>query len=699
LGFERKHLLFFVSAVLTAATIVAYEPARHNGFVGYDDNWYVYNNNYIKNGLTRNSVAWAFSFANQVGQTGNWHPLTSLSHILDVEFFGLEPAGHHFTSIGLHAVNAILLFLVLQYMTSKTWRSAFVAALFALHPLHVESVAWVSERKDVLSMLFWLLTMLSYAWYARKPNISRYMVTLVCFALGLMAKPMVVTLPFVLLLIDYWPLERIRNPFFSSFSVPSVSLRRDSAKGFVSSVAKNSVAQFSVLKLVFEKIPFFALSAVVCVITQIAQQSTWAVATQENLPLKARLLNVPVSYATYIEKTFWPANLAVFYPHRGLDTSMWLAVASLVLLVIVTIVALYFWRTRKYLLMGWLWFFGTLIPVIGFVQVGRQALADRYTYIPLTGLFIIIVWGVCDLLESIRYRKIVLSLTAAAVLLPLGVLSWRQMGFWRDDITLYKRATEVVPDNWWAEQLLGNAYAQQGRYEEAANSYKDSLRILPDSFEIINDLGYALLRQNKLDEAIELYQKTLPELPNISVDPLTLVPNTVTSPRPESGKMDAIIRCYTEAHFNMGEAFSRLERDDEAIKHYAEAIRIKPDFLEARKALAKALIMQGRADFAIEQLEKCLELAPDSVDIRATLATVLLSQNRIDESILQASESMQLQPDSPMGFYMLARVYQKQGKTADAIEAFGKAAELAEIAGQEDLAKQIQAEASALKTK
>jgi tetratricopeptide (TPR) repeat protein len=675
---SKKYQSILICLALAAATVVAYAPLRHNGFVGFDDNWYVYNNSYIKNGLTGDSLAWAFSFSNQVNQIVNWHPLTSLSHILDVTFFGLQPAGHHITSIILHAFNAVLVFLVFQYITAKPGRSAIIAALFALHPLHVESVAWISKRKDVLSMLFWLLTLYSYAWYARRPGFGRYILTLVCFVLGLMAEPMVITLPFVLLLLDYWPLLR-----FATKGRPLDQIRNP---------------QFKIRNLILEKVPFFVLSAVVCVITQIAHQSTWAVAVQENLPLKARLLNVPVAYVTYIEKTFWPVNLAFFYPHRGLETPLWLAITSLVVLVVLTVTAIYLWRTRKYLLMGWLWFLGTLVPVIGFVQVGRQALADRYTYIPLTGLFIIIVWGVCELVESLPFRKIILSLSAVAVLLPLGILTWRQESFWHDDITLYKRAAEVVPDNERVYQLLGQAYASQGKYKDAEDSFKESLRVIPGSIEVVNDLGYALLQQNKFAEVVALYQKNLPELPNTGDDPLTTVPNTVAPPEPESGKMAAIIRCYTEAHFNMGEAFSRLERDDEAIKHYAEAIRIRPDFLEARKALAKSLIMQGRADFAIEQLEKCLLLKPDSVDIRATLATVLLSVNRIDESIIRAGEIMQLQPDSPLGFYLLARVYQKQGKSADASEAFDRAAQLARIAGNEDLAKQILEEINKLKT-
>jgi tetratricopeptide (TPR) repeat protein len=499
-----------------------------------------------------------------------------------------------------------------------------------------------------------------------------------------MAKPMVVTLPFVLILLDYWPLNRFNS-------------------------------KFSVFKSVFEKIPFFVLSVVVCVITQVAQRSTWAVATSENLPLKARLLNVPIAYFSYIEKMFWPSGLTFFYPHRGIETSAGLSAVSLILLVILTIVVLYFWRTRKYPVMGWFWFLGTLVPVIGLVQVGRQAMADRYTYIPLTGIFIIVIWGICDLLESVLpavslpalslskgsnpFRKIILSLLAAAVLMPLSVLTWRQVGFWRDDITLYKRAVAVVPDNWWVYQLLGQAYAGQGKFQEAEDSYKESLRIMPGSLEVINELGNALLLQNKYDEIIALYKKILPELPDTGSDPLSIIPDNVTPPKPEGGKEAAIIRCYTQGHFYVGEAFSRLEKDDEAIKHYAEAIRIKPDFLEARKSLAKSLIMQGRADFAVEQLEKCLLINPDSIDLHATLATVLLSNKRSDESLLQANEILRLQPDSSLGFYMLARVYQQQGKLADAAEAFDRAAQLAEIAGQEDLAKQIQTEANALKTK
>jgi tetratricopeptide (TPR) repeat protein len=661
---------------LIASTLVAYEPMRHNGFVRFDDNVYVYNNNYIKNGLTRDSIAWAFSFTNQVQQTGNWHPLTSLSHILDVEFFGLQPAGHHIISVIFHTANAVLLFLVLQYMTAKTWRSAIVAALFALHPLHVESVAWVSERKDVLSMLFWLLTLYSYAWYSRKPGFGRYILTLVCFSLGLMAKPMVVTLPFVLLLLDYWPLERIGGQRTEDGEQPKTTARR----------------------LIIEKIPFLILSAIVCVITQIAQQSTWAVAEQENLSMTARLLNALISYVNYIEKMFWPFNLTVIYLHRVMDTSLWLAIVSLVLLVILTVIFLYFCRTRKYLPVGWLWYLGTLVPVIGIVQVGRQAMADRYTYIPLTGLFIIIVWGVCELLKSMPFLKIILSMSAIAVLLPLSVLSWRQAGFWRDDITLFKHATAVIPDNWWAYQLLGNAFARQGRYEEAENSYKESLRIMPETVEVTNDLGSALLAQGKLEETIELYKKTLPELPDIGRDPLSMIPNTVTPPKPETSKMDALIRCYTKGHFNMAEAFSRLGRDDDAIKHYAEAIRIKPDYLIARQALAKALILQGRADFAIEQLEKCLQLAPDSAELHATIAYPLMLKGRYDEAIAHVREVMRRQPNSADAYHMLGTVYQRQGKSPDAIEAFNKAIELAKIAGDEELISQIQEQLKGIKS-
>jgi tetratricopeptide (TPR) repeat protein len=662
----QKYALFLISVGLVLVTIVAYEPVRHNGFVSYDDNDYIIANPDIRAGLTRQSLARAFSFS-QIS-TAMWHPLTTLSQMLDCQLFGLNPVGHHFVSVLFHTANAVILFLILTNLTGALWPSAFAAAVFALHPLQVDAVAWASERKTVLSGLFVLLTIAAYARYAKKPGIWRYLLVFAVYGLCIMTKPIVVTIPFVLLLLDYWPLGRLNS-------------------------------KSSVLRSIIEKIPLLGLSALLGIVTFKAQQIGSSVIPFEDIPLGYRIENMFVSYMKYIGKMIWPAGLTVFYPHAIAGLSKVTVAAGVVLFILITAFCIYFYRRKKYLITGWLWFVGTLVPVIGLVQSGGQSMANRYMYFSMLGLLVMLVWGINDLMSKIPFRKIILSLSAGAILLPLVFVSRQQVGFWRDDVSLFRRATAVVPDNWWAYQLLGNALARQGRFDEAINSYRETLRIVPGSLEVTNDLARILLEQGKSDEVIGLYRKTLPELPNTGDDPLTLVPDIVSPPRPESGKMALIIRCYTEAHFNLGEAFSRLERDDEAIKHYAEAIRIKPDYLIARQALAKALILEGKADFAIEQLEKCLELAPDSIEIRTALATVLLSTNRTDEALLQAGEIMQLQPDSPLGFYTLARVYEKQGKTADAAEAFTKAAELSRKAGQEELAKQIQEEINKLKNK
>jgi tetratricopeptide (TPR) repeat protein len=679
----RKYQTILICIVLAGACLGVYWQVRNFEFLSFDDDWYVSNNNYIKEGLTRDSIAWAFGFTNQVAQTGNWHPLTSLSHILDVEFFGLKPAGHHLTNVILHAVNAILLFMVLQYMTGKPWRSAFVAALFALHPLHVESVAWVSECKDVLSTLFWLLTIYSYAWYARKPGISRYILTLLAFTGGLMAKSMLVTLPFVLLLLDYWPLQR--------FSISN----RQSTIGNRQSLTLNS--QFSILNSIFEKIPFFVLSAILCVITTIAQQSSWAIATQDNLPLNLRLLNVPISYVKYIEKTFWPSGLAFFYPHSGSDISLWVSAASVLLLVILSILVFRFRQSHKYLPAGWLWYLGTLVPVIGIIQVGRQAMADRYTYIPLTGLFMIVAWGVCDLLENVRYRKIILSLSAAAVLLPLGVVSWRQAGYWHDDITLFKRGTQAVKDNSWAYQLLGHALVREGRFDEAISSYKESIRLVPDSMEAQNDLGYALLQGGNIEGAIALYRKMLPELPEAATDAAT---SDAAAPiRPESGKVNATIRCYAQAHVNLGAALDRQDKLDEAIRHYIEALRVRPDYAVARKNLGNAFLRQGKIDRAIEQLEKFLQLEPGSADGRINIAYALLQKGRPDDAIVHIREIIRRQPNSAVAYYILGDIYKRKGDTSNSLDSLNKALELAKASGDEGLIHQIKAQISGPESK
>ena len=389
---------------LALATFAVFSQVLHNEFVSYDDPQYVVENTHIQNVPILRTIKWAFT----AGYAANWHPLTWLSHALDYKLFGLNPAGHHLTNLLLHIVNTLLLFAILNAMTGALWQSAFVAALFALHPLHVESVAWVAERKDVLSTFFLLLTMAAYLRYTRKPDARSYRLTLVLFALGLMSKPMLVTLPFVLLLLDYWPLNRLEI---------------------------NNLKQ--IYHRVYEKIPFFVLAAVSSGITCIAQQH--AMTDIETFPFKWRIANAIVSYVRYIEKTFVPRKLAVLYPLAGNMPTLWLITLSAILLLIITILIIRLSNKRRYLLVGWLWFMGTLVPVIGLVQVGMQEMADRYTYVPLIGLFIIVTWGIADIFSSRRYRKTFLTTAAAVVLVALSICTILQLRYWHNCISLFER--------------------------------------------------------------------------------------------------------------------------------------------------------------------------------------------------------------------------------------------------------------------
>ena len=367
---SNKLLFVLICLVLIFAILGIYWQVRGHEFVNFDDNFYIYNNPYIQAGLTHQSVAWAFSFAKEVDQTGVWHPLTSLSHILDIEFFGLNAGQHHLVNVAFHIVNTLLLLFVFRYMTGRLWPSAFVAALFALHPQHVESVAWASERKDVLSTMLWLLTMVAYVYYTKRPSIGRYILILLAFALGLMSKPMLVTLPFVLLLLDYWPLQRLN---------------------FAGSDGRSRL--LPLYRLIVEKIPLFILSAVVCVISYFAQKISGAVAVTGELPLKLRVFNAAAAYTEYIKKFFYPVDLSAHYP-IGMNNLILPRFLLCLTILIVLSVCIFYLRRHRYLAMGWLWFFGTLVPVIGLVQIGSQCMADRYTYIPHIGLAVMVAWGI-----------------------------------------------------------------------------------------------------------------------------------------------------------------------------------------------------------------------------------------------------------------------------------------------------------------
>ena len=547
IDFRDRFLTLLVCLVLILATSAVYGHVTGYGFVNLDDNLYVYENSNVQNGLTSDSMIWAFTTTH----AANWHPLIWLSLMLDFELYGLDAGGYHLTNLLLHIANVLLVFFILKLMTGALWRSAFVATLFALHPLHVESVAWVTERKDVLSTLFWLLTMWAYLGYVERPGMRRYLLIIVAFTLGLMAKPMLVTLPFVLLLLDYWPLGRFQVG-------QSAGALEATAQGLI----KSGQPMPSALSLVWEKIPLFALVAVSSVVTFLAEKGAGGLVHSDTLPISIRVANGLVSYVKYMGKMIWPHNLAIFYPHPGQGLPIWKAAGAGVLLLCISIVVVRGARRYPYLLVGWLWYIGTLVPVIGFVQVGSQAMADRFTYIPLIGLYIIIAWGVPEIVPRWPHRNLYLAMLSTTVLLFLMALTWKQVQYWKNGISLLEHTLEVTSNNWLCNYNLGTALDKEGRTDDAIKHYQEALRIKPDYAEAHNNLGIAFDKKGRIDDAINHYQEALRIEPD-----------------------------NAEAHNNLGIDLARKGNIDVAVKHFQKALQINPNFSYARANLKKALLL------------------------------------------------------------------------------------------------------------
>jgi len=475
-------------AIVVATLLVYWQCAGHD-FIILDDQLYVTMNPYIQQGLTWEGAQWAFS-AVSTQTSGNWHPVTWLSHMLDIELFGLNPTGHHLVNVALHALNAALLFLVLSSMSGALWRSALVAALFALHPLHVESVAWVAERKDVLSTLFWMLTLMLYLAYLKRPGALRYLAALAAFALGLMAKPMLVTLPLVMLCLDFWPLRRLA----ASTGMPEAAPPGEASPGA-------PAGEKSWPGLVLEKLPFLGLTALFCAVALYAQHQGGHVPDLATLPLQSRLYNAFLAYCGYLANAFWPHALAIHYPLPKLISPL-PALGCLLLLAGLTAAAAAKFRRHPYLIVGWLWFLVTLVPVIGLVQVGRQSMADRYMYIPLIGLSIAVVWGVPALFPALARRRALLATASVAALLAFSALTWQQLGHWRDSQALLQHTIRVTGPNYFAHFLLGNALFQKGRYQEALPHYLETVRVVPDDEPAHYKIGVISMMSGDLQRAI-----------------------------------------------------------------------------------------------------------------------------------------------------------------------------------------------------
>ena len=605
-----------VCILLVGIVWIVFGQTLYHEFVNYDDGSYVYSNPRIINGLTPGNIEWAFTHIH----SGNWHPLTTISHMLDCQLYGLQPWGHHLTNILLHSAAVILLFLALWRLTGNLWASAFVAALFAIHPLRAESVAWIAERKDVLSGVFFALTLLIYAGYARGNvfSFSRYTTVLVLFALGLMCKPTLVTMPFVLLLLDYWPLGRVTNRWSAG------------------------------RRLVAEKIPFFVLSAASCVATILAQREAFA--RIRTLPLQERFANAVVAYVEYMGQMIYPAHLAVLYPYPERSLNIGEVIVALLFLLIVTAICFLWRKTYPFALTGCFWFLGMLVPMIGIVQVGSQPRADRYTYLPEIGLYILATWSAMELLKTSRHKREVL---AVAVLLVIGALTTRsyfQTLYWQNSETLWKHTIDVTGTNYIAQNNLAGTLEAKGQFDEAIAHYREAVKIKDDVAQVQSNLGYALLREGDVDEGIIHLQKAL------QIDPV-----------------------YVEAYNHMGSALMKKGQAGEAIGYYQKAIQLNTSYADAYNNLGAAFWQNGKVDEAIANYRQAVASKPESAEMQFNLGSALARKGNWAEAIICYQTALSTEHDS----FKAARVRNnlgaalgKLGRSDEALEQFSKAVEL-----------------------
>jgi tetratricopeptide (TPR) repeat protein len=555
---------------LVAITWFVFGQTLRHDFVNFDDHVYVYENPLVVRGLSTEGIIGAFTQTHAL----NWHPLTTLSHMLDCQLYGLKAGGHHLTNVILHTISVLLLFLVLKQLTGALWQSAVVAALFAIHPLHVESVAWVAERKDVLSAVFFVLTLAAYARYARAPSIPRYLLVALLFSCGLMSKPMLVTLPFVLLLLDYWPLSGLE--------------------------AQKSGAGSRLRRLVTEKLPLFALSTCSCLVTLFTQRQ--GPNPIDQLPFLWRLNNTFVSYVTYIGQMLWPVRLAVFYPHPNDRLPLLEVTMAIAFLVGVSLLVIYLRRTKPYLITGWFWYLGMLVPVIGLVQVGEQAHADRYTYLPQIGLYIIIAWSVGDLLleSTSRARRALVGIAAAIIIVSLSARARGQTSYWKNSETLWNHTLAVTSDNDVAHNNLGFVFLRRGELDKAILEFQAALDIRSRSTQTHYNLGAALIQNN------------------------------------------------------MGNAFARKQLLDEGIDHLQEAVRLRPDYADAHFNLGSVLFHQGRIDQAIAQWQKALAIRPNDAEAHRNVASALRRQGNVQGAIAEYEQALNITPEDGVSLNNLA---------------------------------------------
>ncbi len=715
-----KNKVGIIYIFLTIATLVTYWPVNYCDFIYLDDPKYVTGNTHIQHAITMQGVRWAFT----TGYASNWHPLTWLSHMLDVQLFELKPRWHHLTNLLFHIANVLLLFFIFHRMTKSAWKSAFVAALFALHPLHVESVAWVAERKDVLSTFFWMLTMVAYVHYVERPRLGRYLVVIAFFTFGLMAKPMLVTLPFVLLLLDYWPLQRFEQE--KSVQEVRAGPNKPANKGNTKSSGNHGITMAQkgvpaakcrlafIRPLLWEKVPFFALTAISSIVTFIAQQKGGAIASLEVLPPAARFANALVSYVIYMTKTICPNNLAFYYPYPGARL-IWQVLGASLFLIAITITVILSAKRFPYLIFGWLWFTGTLVPVIGIVQVGGQAMADRYTYIPLIGLFIMAAWGIPELLKNWRYRKEALVVSSLLILSGLSTATWVQVGYWRNSMVLFDHALETTSRNCRVHQLRGDAYRDLGRYRPAIRDYDRAIEIAPKFAEAYNGRGNANLKLGNTKQAISDFDRAIEIAPEfaeaynnrglayatlgnyrlaigdytkaIEINPKMVeaynnrgaVYVKLENYRRALGDYDKAVEINSEIadiYYNRGNVQAKLGDDRQAISDYDRAIEINPEFADAYYERGTAHFALGNYTRAISDFDMAIEINPKLAGAYSNRGLVYAKLGSYTQAISDYNSAIEIHPDSGNIYYNRAVAHVALGHNNQAIEDLKTAARL-----------------------
>jgi protein O-mannosyl-transferase len=710
--------LLLISVFLALGTLAVYWPVTRHGFVNYDDTDYVTANPYVQAGLSTKGFAWIWH--SEVAR--NWHPVTMLSHMLDCQLYGMKADGHHLTSLLFHLTNAVLLLLLLWRMTGAVWRSAFVAALFALHPLHVESVAWVAERKDVLSTFFFLLTLGAYARYVevrgvrgegrdeksegRRPKAEGipkpeartanhqspianrkslyYCLALAFFALGLMSKPMLVTMPFVLLLLDFWPLRRRQSPDPRT----TFTLRRAATEDGHHAPRPTPQSQIANRKshiapplprLLLEKVPFLLLSAASCVITFRVQQSGGAVLDVGNFPISGRIANALMSYVRYLGRMLWPEGLAALYL-RKLPWPSWQVGLAALILIAASLAAIRFARRSPYFAVGWFWYLGTLVPVIGLVQVGMQSMADRYTYIPLIGIFIGLAWGGWELASRWRVPPLTLAILTALVLAACMVVTRKQLAWWADSEALFQRMIAVGEGNYMAHYNMGNLLSREDKLAEAVKQYEAALKAEPNYAEAHNNLGAVLLRQGRFDEAVAHYAAAA------RIKPDYLYYFNLANAQVDAGKLAEAVAIYqqalrlnpnsSQAHHNLGLALQALGQSEAAMTEFRVALQLQPDYESAEHNLANRLADAGRLDEAIVHYQAAARLDPNHAETYNGLGICYAMQGELPEAERQFREAVRLKPNHAGAQSNLGNALGAQNKLDEAIPHYQKALEL-----------------------